>query len=170
MTRVYLGLGSNLGDRMGNLRTGRELLARHMIIEKASPVYETEPVGYVDQPLFLNAVISGTTCLEPFELLRAVKEIENAMGRKPSFRDAPREIDLDILFYGDLVQNLPELTIPHPRIADRAFVLFPLADINPRLVHPLLKVTVEELASGVHREGVRLYRGPDPEEVWGQHV
>ena len=155
---VYLALGSNLGDRMGNLKSAIERLSRELTIKKVSSVYETEPVYYKEQPLYLNAVLSAITELDPFELLRFVKGIENELGRQPSFRNAPRLIDIDILFYGDRAIETSELTIPHPRIAERAFVLVPLAEIAPRLVHPVLQKRVSELLAVVEGvDGVRKF-------------
>ena len=156
--KVYLGLGSNLGDRVGNLASAVERLSQKITIKKLSSVYETEPVYYKEQPLYLNAVLSAVTKLDPFELLRFVKSIESTLGRQPSFRNAPRTIDIDILFYGDQVAETAELIIPHHRIAERAFVLVPLAEIAPRLVHPLLQKRVSELLAVVEGvDGVRKF-------------
>jgi 2-amino-4-hydroxy-6-hydroxymethyldihydropteridine diphosphokinase len=156
--KVYLALGSNLGDRMSNLASAVERLSRKITIKKISSVYETEPVYYKEQPLYLNAVLSAVTELDPFELLRFVKSIESDLGRQPRFRNAPRTIDIDILFYGDQVAETAELIIPHPRIAERAFVLMPLAEIAPRLVHPLLQERVSELLAVVEGvDGVRKF-------------
>jgi 2-amino-4-hydroxy-6-hydroxymethyldihydropteridine diphosphokinase len=157
MTLVYLGLGSNLEDRMGNLEAAVGYLRQRLTIEQVSSVYETEPMGYEDQPLFLNAVMSAATELEPLEILRFVKRIESDLGRRPGFRNAPRPIDIDILFYGDRVIQSSELTIPHPAIPERAFVLVPLAEIAPGYVHPTEMKEVNELldrVSGV--DGVKL--------------
>lgn len=156
--KVYLGLGSNLGDRMGNLASAVERLSQKVNIKKVSSVYETEPVYYKEQPLYLNAVLSALTELEPFELLRFAKSIESDLGRQPSFRNAPRLIDIDILFYGDRVVQTEELAIPHSSIAERAFVLVPLAEIAPRLVHPVLQKSVSELLAVVEGvDGVRKF-------------
>jgi GTP cyclohydrolase-4 len=142
---AYLGLGSNLGDRKYNLARALELLMNHLVVEQVSSVYETEPVGYKEQPLFLNVVCRISTELSPDKLLRLAKKIETELGRTPSFPNAPRPIDIDILFYGDKVINDKELTVPHPRLAERAFVLVPLAEIAPNLVHPVSRKTVREL-------------------------
>jgi len=150
---VYLALGSNLGDRMGNLVSAVERLSQKMTIKKVSSVYETEPVYYEEQPLYFNAVLSAVTELEPFALLRFVKSIESDLGRQPSFRNAPRIIDIDILFYGDLVVQTEELTIPHPGIVERAFVLAPLAEIAPELIHPVIHEKVEDLLAMVNGLG-----------------
>ena len=155
---IYLALGSNLGDRMGNLASAVEHLSQKVNIKRVSSVYETEPVYYKEQPLYLNTALSAITELDPFELLSFVKSIESALGRQPSFRDAPRLIDIDILFYGDRVVQTEELTVPHPGIAKRAFVLVPLAEIAPGLVHPVLQKRVSELLAVVEGiDGVRKF-------------
>jgi len=136
MVTVYIGLGSNLGDRKQNLVQALELLSKHMVVEQVSSIYETEPVGYEEQPLFLNAVCRISTELKPGQLLRLAKKIEAKLGRMPSFSNAPRPIDIDILLYDNEVFGSKELTVPHPRLAERAFVLVPLAEIAPDLVHP----------------------------------
>jgi len=150
---IYLALGSNLGDRMGNLASAVERLSEKITIKKVSSVYETEPVYYKEQPLYLNAVLSAITELEPSDLLLFVKSIESDLGRQPSFRNAPRLIDIDILFYGDRVVQTAELTIPHPSVEERAFVLVPLAEIAPELVHPVTREKVEDLLATVNGLG-----------------
>src|SRR5512133_1464243 len=124
---TYIALGSNLGDRSQNLAHARELLAEHVRIVKSSGVYETEPWGVANQPLFLNQVLEGKTELPALELLRFYKQIEQEMRRVETIRFGPRLIDLDVLLYGELQMQTPELTIPHPRMTQRAFVLVPLA-------------------------------------------
>jgi len=145
MVTAYLGLGSNLGDRKQNLAQALELVSQQVVVEQLSSVYETEPVGYKQQSLFLNAVCRISTELSPERLLGLAKEIEAKLGRIPSFPNAPRLIDIDILFYGDEVVSSRELIVPHPRLAERAFVLVPLAEIAPGLVHPKSGKTIREL-------------------------
>jgi 2-amino-4-hydroxy-6-hydroxymethyldihydropteridine diphosphokinase len=160
---VYLSLGSNLGDREQNLARAMDLLAQRLKIELTSSLYVTEPVDHKDQPLFLNAACRVRTSLAPDDLLGLAKRIEAAMGRKPSFVNGPRPIDIDILFYGDKVVNIPHLVIPHPRVQERAFVLVPLAEIAPRLVHPVSGQTVAEMVSRLKdRKGVRVWS----QEAW----
>ncbi len=142
MTRVYLGLGTNLGDRAANLAEARRRLAAEVRLDLVSRVYESEPVGLAEQPLFLNQVAAGETALPPAALLAFLKAIERAMGRVPSIKNGPRLIDLDILFYGDWVLHAGGLVIPHPRLAERSFVLAPLAEIAPDLREPLAGETV----------------------------
>ena len=156
--KIYLALGSNLGDRMGNLRSAVERLSQTVNIKKISSVYETEPVYYKEQPLYLNAVLSAVTELEPSDLLRFVKGIESDLGRQPGFRNAPRIIDIDIIFYGDRIIETAELAIPHPRLAERAFVLVPLAEIAPGLVHPVIRKKITKLLAEVKGvDGVRKF-------------
>lgn len=153
--QVYLGLGANLGDRQGNILQALQYVQARASITAVSSFYETEPVGYLDQPKFLNVCCALETDLPPRDLLRFVKWIEKRMGRMKSFRNAPRPIDMDILFYDDLVLEGPNLQIPHPRMHERAFVLAPLAEIAPSLEHPGLHKTVEELLSEVDESGVK---------------
>lgn len=142
---VFLGLGANLGNRCQNIIKALRLLSAEVPVEQVSSFYETEPRDYLDQPRFLNAVCRGTTLLSPEKLLALAKEIEVALGRVPSFSNAPRPIDIDILFYGNQIISSPQLTVPHPRLAERDFVLVPLAEIAPELVHPISGKTIKEL-------------------------
>jgi len=152
---IYLALGANLGDRRGTMAAALQRLRTVMEIESVSSIYETTPVGYLDQPLFLNAVCSGKTGLDSEDLLHAIKEIEATLGRKPSLRNGPRPIDIDILFYDDLQSTQEQLTIPHPRLHERAFVLVPLAEIAPEVIDPVSGKTALELLADVSQDGVQ---------------
>src|SRR3990172_7296057 len=145
---VYLGLGSNRGDREDNLREALKLLSVRLRSGKVSSVYETEPVGDATQPRYLNLVCQFYTTLPPAALLALLKGFELKLGRTgPS--GAPRPIDIDIFFYGSQGVNKPELIIPHPRLAERAFVLIPLAEIAPDQMHPVKHKTIKELLNNL---------------------
>ena len=143
---MYLALGSNLGDREGYLRAaGRGLAARGIEIVRSASVYSTEPREVLDQPWFLNTVLQVSTDLGPTELLRICLQIEEENNRRRDTAKGPRTIDIDILLAGDTIVDTPDLTIPHPAMAERRFVLEPLAEIAPQARHPVLKKTVREL-------------------------
>jgi 2-amino-4-hydroxy-6-hydroxymethyldihydropteridine diphosphokinase len=152
--RIFLALGTNLGERSANLRQAREALKPEIRIIACSSIYQTPPWGYEDQPAFLNQAIEVRTDLEPLPLLEALKAIEAKMGRLKTFRFGPRLIDLDILFYGQRVVETTRLTLPHPRLAERAFVLVPLHEIAPDFVHPVCNETITSLLKEVDTTGV----------------
>ena len=145
LNEAYVGIGSNLGDRSANIDEALRLLGQISENMTASSIYETTPQGFRSQPSFYNAVCRMWTRLDPFALLASLKDIESRLGRHRTFVNAPRTLDLDILIYGHAVLDLPILTIPHPRMAQRAFVIVPLSEITPELVHPVLKVTARSL-------------------------
>ncbi len=182
MERViaYLGLGSNLGRREENLGAAIQRLSdgpastlghspgtatqgtNAIKILRSSSVYQTSPWGLKDQPDFLNCVLEVETQLPPAGLLERAKEVEEILGRQPGLRNGPRLIDVDILLYGSAVVEQPDLQIPHPRLHLRAFALIPLAELEPELIHPILNLTVGQLAQRVDgREGVKAW-GPPP--------
>jgi 2-amino-4-hydroxy-6-hydroxymethyldihydropteridine diphosphokinase len=142
----YLGLGSNCGKRLKLLsRARRALRGAGLLILKTSPLYETEPVGFTDQPWFLNQVIEVETEMSPWKLLQTVQAIEKALGRGTGRRNGPRPIDIDILLAEETILRTPALEVPHPRLAERRFVLIPLNDIAPRAVHPLFRKNIGTL-------------------------
>lgn len=145
MTTVYLALGSNIGDSQKNLYTAVQLLKTLLQDLRQAPVYRSKAIGYTDQPDFFNTVVSGQTDLSPQELLKKVKKIEQNIGRTPTFRWGPREIDIDIIFYGSQTLKGSGLIIPHPNFAERDFVLKPLSDLDPDLIDPISDQTVGQL-------------------------
>jgi dihydropteroate synthase/2-amino-4-hydroxy-6-hydroxymethyldihydropteridine diphosphokinase len=158
---VYLGLGTNSGDRHANLLSAAALLPPKVTVLTQSPIYQTPPWGYTEQADFLNQVIKAETTLTPLELLKYVKEIEEKVGRTATFRWGPREIDIDILFYDDLIFEDKKLTIPHPYLHQRNFVLVPLADLSPDLLHPLTGLTVRQHLAELDPSSVTKF---DPEQ------
>jgi 2-amino-4-hydroxy-6-hydroxymethyldihydropteridine diphosphokinase len=165
--RVYLSLGSNIGDRAANLQSAIGELSRFGKVAAVSSFYETEPVEFTKQPWFLNCAVSLDTEKTPGQLLRALLEIERTMGRLRTQQKGPRKIDIDILLFGDSSVNTATLTIPHPAMYERRFVLEPLAEIAPNARHPLLNKTVRELrdslppGQAVRRVSGQLIRGGD---------
>lgn len=155
MISVCFSLGSNLGDRAQTLAEALSCLRQQVQLLQVSSLYETAPVGYADQPAFLNLACEGRTTLPPDALLRFVKQIEQHLGRQATFRYGPRLIDVDIVLYGGWVVSTPALSIPHPRMTERAFVLAPLAEIAPDARHPVLAQPINELLTQVDDTGVQ---------------
>ena len=154
MHTIYLSLGSNLGDRRANLAEAIRRLAPQVRVTAESPIYETPPWGEENQPTFLNMAAKASTDLPPMGLRDYVKQVESDMGRVPSYRWGPRSIDIDILLYDDLTLDTPQLTIPHPRMHERGFVLVPLEAIAGRVMHPVLHLSVHELLQRVDTGGI----------------
>ena len=159
-TVIYLGLGANLGDRRGALTAALRGIEPAVRVDAVSSLYETAPVGPQDQPAYYNAACRGATSMTPRALLDHVKAVERELGRSEGPRWGPREIDIDILLFGIEVVEEEGLTVPHLELANRAFVLAPLAEIAAHLLHPLLGKSIEELAAAVDQAGVRMEAGP----------
>ena len=158
MNRVYLSLGSNLGDRVANLRRALRMLGEAGAqIRRVSSFYKTEPVEFRPQPWFVNCAAEADTALTPFELLNTIRSIERAMGRRPGRPKGPRPIDIDILLYDNVVARSPALTIPHERLAERRFVLVPLRELEPTLRHPITERTALEML-GETRDSSRVVK------------
>jgi 2-amino-4-hydroxy-6-hydroxymethyldihydropteridine diphosphokinase len=153
MATAYIGLGANLGDRMTTLRMAVQRLETLGRITAVSSLYETEPVGYLEQPSFLNAVVALDTALAPADLIGGLLGIERDLGRARSFPNAPRTLDLDLLMVDDVILDTPELILPHPRLHERAFVLVPLAEIAPQLAHPGSGMSMRELLHTLPDQG-----------------
>ena len=149
MVKIFLAFGSNVGNRKNNIDKAIELLKKKVHDVTVSPYYLTRPVGFADQENFINAALVGQTTLDPQELLILIRDTEKKIGRIKRFKNGPREIDIDILFYGDLVYTDNDLVIPHPAIASRDFVLRPLVNLDKQFIHPVLNQTVEELYSKI---------------------
>jgi len=152
---VLLGLGTNLGDRAQNLQQAVDLLARHMKITAVSPIFETLPWGVTDQPVFYNACLAAEIDSTPQQLLRFTSETENEIGRIPTYRWGPRVIDIDILFIDDQIVDNEDITVPHPRLEGRAFVLAPLAAIAPDFIHPQTGQSVQAMLVNVDQKEIR---------------
>jgi 2-amino-4-hydroxy-6-hydroxymethyldihydropteridine diphosphokinase len=162
LSEVYIGLGSNLGNPPANIAEGLRLLRQEAVSLEASSLYRTGPQGFQSQPTFYNAACHIWTRLDPFQLLARVKEIEAAIGRRRTFQNAPRTLDIDILIYSRLVLETPLLKLPHPRMAERAFVLLPLAEVGPRISHPVLGKTPHELLAVLPQQRDTILRLPLP--------
>lgn len=165
--QVCIALGTNLGDRPANLAQAVERLESSVSVTSRSYLYETEPWGFTDQPRFLNAVVRGESALLPLELLRALKSIETEMGRKPTFRNGPRLIDMDLLDYGGWAFQSRDLVLPHPRLHERLFVLQPLSDVSAGWVHPGNGLTALQMRDAVlHDTADSVRRWVEPTPGW----
>ena len=156
---VYLALGSNMGNRLANLKAAVLNLTPQMTVKQKSSVFETPPWGFTEQDAFLNQVVKVTTYLEPEPLLRHLKRMETVLGRVPNFQNGPRLIDIDILFFDNMIIETPPLVVPHPRLHERAFVLVPLAEIEPDFIHPILQRPINKILEDVDRSEIKLFEG-----------
>jgi len=153
---VYISVGSNIGDKLDNCRSGIEALTRfgENLLEKVSGFYRTEPVDFKDQDWFVNAAVKITTRLDPLSLLKELQSIQLSAGRKKnSVRFGPRILDLDIIFFDDRIINTPDLIVPHPRMHKRRFVLQPICDIDPGIIHPMIKKNMQDLLDSLDNNG-----------------
>ena len=166
MITTYIALGTNIGEREENLRAALDYLPDVGVdIRRVSSIYETEPVGYLDQDWFLNAVLEGQTELDALDLLRAVRVIEARMGSHKTIPNGPRLMDLDVLLYGNETLDTPELQVPHPRMLERKFVLVPLAEIAPTLRHPSWRAGVTQLLANT-RDRSAVKKVYDASAIW----
>lgn len=166
---AYIALGSNLGDRFNYLKKSILLLENHEKIKvvNTSSIYETEPVGYADQDQFLNMAVQVSTSLDPLALLDVCLKIENELGRKREVRWGPRTLDLDILLYNHENIETENLTIPHPRMTERAFVILPLLEMDPNMMLPMMEEPLKSfLKSKPDQEGVRIWKQKNGEDVF----
>jgi len=145
MPDILISLGSNLDDRQGNIRSALNFMTAFFRIDNLSSLYESEPMGYGQQGWFINTVVSGGFSNDPLELLQLCKDVENRMGRVPNWKNGPRIIDIDILAFENLVVRTNEITIPHPRMTERKFVLLPVKEISPDFIHPALGKHIDDL-------------------------
>lgn len=149
MKKIFLALGSNVGNKNKNIKEAIKLLSRNIQKIKVAPIYKSKAMYYEDQDVFLNTVISGNTSLSPKALLKFIKTIEVQVGRTKRFKWGPREIDIDIIFYGNTICNEKDLQIPHPLLQERDFVLQPLYYLDSKFIHPVMKKTVKELLNNL---------------------
>ena len=156
---IYIALGSNLGNRAANLAEAMNALRAVGAVCAQSQVYETAPLYVIDQPAYLNAVVKLETTLTPEQVLTALQAIENAAGRERGVRYGARSLDLDILYYGNAVIETATLQVPHPLLAERAFVLYPLCDVAPDFIHPVTGKTSAQMKAAVCGQDVRVFAG-----------
>lgn len=168
MHTVFVSLGTNLGDRIENLNQADKALKRIALVVSKSSIYETPPWGYINQPSFLNQVFKVETDLEPEDLLCELKKIEKEIGREKTFRYGPRLIDLDVLFYDNIVYNSDKLSIPHKQITKRAFVLVPMVELAPEMMHPKEHRTMSELLVDVEKSGIEKFENITQDDTLGQ--
>lgn len=155
--KVFLGLGANVGDRERNINSAIEFLQGKVHDIKVASIYESKPVGYKNQANFLNTALMGFTDLSPLELLNFIKQIEVKVGRVKRLRWGPREIDIDILFYEDLIYQDNSIQIPHPRLQERDFVLKPLLDLESKFIHPVFKKSLSDLYSKLETKELSIF-------------